>query len=106
MSGRRIIGAVEIPTSAIVGTVVHAHGLTGNIPQQSAVVGNLATAYTTNAATYDGDYDVTPTAAGQELKTKQKYMTDDVTVHAIPYFDVGNATGGRTVYIAGQIEIE
>ncbi len=80
--------------------------LAGNVASTGVVCGNLSAAYTTQAATYDGEYDVTPKVDKQLLKTKHKYMTDDVRVLAIPYFEVGNATGGSTVYIAGEIEIE
>lgn len=55
---------------------------------------------------YSGDYGVTPTIDGQTLETAQKLMKDDVTVKAIPYFDVGNTSGGSTVYIGTDIEIE
>lgn len=52
---------------------------------------------------YTGDYDVTPKVDPQSLATKDKFMTDDVRIHEIPYFDVGNTSGGSTVYI-GTLE--
>lgn len=55
--------------------------------------------------TYDGPYAVTPTADGKTLKTKDKYMKDDVTVLAIPVYDVSNTAGGTTFYIATLNEI-
>lgn len=51
---------------------------------------------------YEGEYEVTPKVEEQTLETKEKFMTDDVTVHAIPVFEVTNAAGGLTVYIAKE----
>lgn len=53
---------------------------------------------------YTGEYDVTPKVTEQSLKTKDKHLTDDVTIKAIPYFNVGNNSGGSTVYIGSEVE--
>lgn len=53
-------------------------------------------------ATYDGEYIVTPKTVEQTLGTAEKFMTDDVTVREIPYYEVSN-TSGITVYIADNI---
>lgn len=53
--------------------------------------------------TYYGSYEVIPTTDEQVLHTKSKYMEDDVTVRAIPYFETSNQTGGDTVYIASEV---
>ena len=55
---------------------------------------------------YDGTYEITPTVEGYSLETAQKMMADDVTVNAIPFYEVGNNSGGNTVYIADEIEVE
>ena len=52
---------------------------------------------------YTGKYDVTPMVDPQSLATKDKFMKDDVRVQSIPYYDVGNTSGGSTVYI-GTLE--
>lgn len=53
---------------------------------------------------YNGAYEVTPLAGeATTLETAQKFMTSDVTVKQIPFFDVTNERGGSTVYI-GVIE--
>lgn len=49
--------------------------------------------------TYDGDYTVTPRVFEQNLATKAKVMADNVTVLAIPYSEVSNSEGGKTVTI-------
>lgn len=50
---------------------------------------------------YDGAYTVTPNAADQQLETRDKLMRDDITVLAIPYREVGNASG--TTIIIGDV---
>ena len=58
----------------------------------------------TSLPKYEGEYEVTPTAEGFELKTKHRYMDDDLKIKGIPYFEARNLSGGNTVYIAGEIE--
>lgn len=48
---------------------------------------------------YTGPYDVIPKTESQTLLTKDKNMTDDVTIYEIPYAEVSN-TYGTTVTIA------
>ena len=52
---------------------------------------------------YDGPYEVTPKVTAQALPTANKLMRDDVSVRAIPYFDVSNTAGGNTIYIANEV---
>ena len=51
---------------------------------------------------YDGIYDAIPKTVEQKLYTKDRYMTDDVTIHKIPYYEVSNLNG-MTVYIGNNI---
>ena len=53
--------------------------------------------------TYEGDYEVIPTAEKQTMGTKQKYMKDDVTIHPIPFYSVSNNSGGNTVFIGSEV---
>lgn len=48
---------------------------------------------------YKGPYSVTPRVKEIILKTKNKEMTDDVTVFQIPYQETQNPSGGKTVVI-------
>lgn len=48
---------------------------------------------------YEGPYEVTPHFYEQQLQTKSKLMTDDVTVEIIPAHEVTNPQGGLTVTI-------
>ena len=49
---------------------------------------------------YTGDYVVTPTMEQQSLNTKDKILTNNVTVKKIPMYETTNLSGGTTVYIA------
>lgn len=58
-----------------------------------------------NAPVYDGVYTVTPKAyEAQVLATKNRVLEDNVTVEKVPSFDVSNLSGGRTFYIAAEVE--
>lgn len=48
---------------------------------------------------YEGRYEVTPRKIQQKLNTKDKSMSKDVTIFAIPYNEVSNPYGGKTVTI-------
>lgn len=50
---------------------------------------------------YEGEYEVTPKVEEQVLPTKGKGMKEDVTVKAIPVFEVSNEHG--TTFIIGGI---
>ena len=50
---------------------------------------------------YQGPYEVIPKFEDIILKTKNKNMEDDVTVHEIPVAIVENLKGGNTVTIGG-----
>ena len=53
---------------------------------------------------YGGTYTVTPeVGAGQTLETAGKYLTNDVTVNAIPDYEVSNEAGGNTFIIGKEI---
>lgn len=56
-----------------------------------------------DADPYRGAYEVTPKVDEQVLQTAQKLMADDVTINAIPIYDVSNNSGGSTVYIAREV---
>lgn len=52
---------------------------------------------------YDGDYTVTPKVEKQELATRQKFLTEDVKIKEIPFFEVSNNEGGQTVFIGKEL---
>ena len=49
---------------------------------------------------YTGEYVVTPLpTVEQVLRTQNSIMRDDIVINPIPYHEVDNAAGGRTVTI-------
>ena len=48
---------------------------------------------------YGGEYSVVPTTEDQVLWTSGRFMRGDVAVHAIPYSEVSNTSGGTTATI-------
>ena len=50
---------------------------------------------------YDGNYEVTPKVSEQELQTKTHWMRENLTVLAIPYYEVDNTQRGMTAIIGG-----
>lgn len=52
---------------------------------------------------YDGEYEVNPSFQTQVLETRERYMSDDVTVNAIEISRTSNPSGGTTVYIGGNV---
>ena len=54
---------------------------------------------------YKGEYTVKPKTTEQELETAGKLMQDDVKILSIPFFSVGNTSGGNTVYIGTEEEM-
>lgn len=53
---------------------------------------------------YEGEYNITPDVEAQIIPTANKFLSEDVTVKQIPFFNVGNTAGGSTVYIATMDE--
>lgn len=84
--------------------VTGSFSLEPELSTQDALIEQIKTALQNKAAVpdvkdYEGKYDVTPAADAQVLETKDKRMRDNVTVKAIPFFEVSNNSGGNTVYI-------
>lgn len=56
---------------------------------------------------YVGEYDIIPQTDGAViLPTNGKLMADNVTVKKIPYYETENTSGGMTVYIGSDAEIQ
>lgn len=55
-----------------------------------------------NGVPYEGEYGITPKIESQVLPTKNKVMTDDLTIREIPIYETSNQSGGTTVYIAKE----
>lgn len=101
-----IVGKIKAQVGTLTGSITGESALSGRLVYEGHLAGSLATAYSSAGVKYDGDYEVTPTVGGTKLDTKDKYMVDDVKIKEIPFFEVGNTSGGSTIYIAGEIEME
>lgn len=86
-------------TVSVVGTISSQGSLTGTVSKPE-IVGEGG------GEVYEGEYTVTPDFSTQVLPTAHKRMMDDVTVHAIPYYEVTNPEGGTTVYIGMEVDID
>ena len=73
---------------------------TGSLTSTLILTGSLS--MPTVCADYAGVYDVRPETYPQTLYTAGKVMREDVTVRAIPYYEVDNAAGGNTIIIGGE----
>ena len=75
------------------------------IPQEPVTVHVDAVTRTSanDVPVYDGPYEAIPKVEAQTLPTAKKMMTDDVTVHGVPFYEVSNDQGGNTVYIAKEL---
>lgn len=90
--------AVEIRYSGQVVNVVSERGtVTARSPSYRV---SIASGVMIGGVPYEESYEVTPTTGEQVLPTRSKTMRDDVTVHAIPYHEATNDSGGYTVSIA------
>lgn len=52
---------------------------------------------------FEGPYTITPQAVDQHLLTRNKTMTDNLTVRMVQKFSTANEAGGRTINIGGDI---
>ena len=49
---------------------------------------------------YTGDYEITPLVNDEiSMNTRNKVMTNDVSIHKVPSYIVSNIAGGNTFYI-------
>lgn len=64
-----------------------------------AVIGPVVAAH---GEEYTGPTTVTPSGSVQTLPTAHKYLAQDITVRKIQCWDVGNSSGGKTVFIGEE----
>lgn len=48
---------------------------------------------------YEGEHSVTPDTFAKTLKTAHKFVSQDITVEAVPYSEIVNISGGNTAVI-------
>ena len=63
---------------------------------------SFSEAFTPSAISpYEGDYEAIPRVTAQSLPTRDRWLSRDVTVQAIPYHEVENTERGMTAIIGG-----
>lgn len=92
--------AVAIEEGALIGVIRSEGSLTGVIKSEGVLEGSLSMPI--GYKDYAGPYDVTPKVASQSLDTADKHLTDDITIEAIPYYEVSNSYNGKTIIIGGK----
>lgn len=85
----------------IKGRIFSGGTLRGKLDNNAEVNGYIDHAKTKPLPWYEGDYELTPVWENVTIETKQKSMQEDVTMQAIPYAEVDNLAGGKTVIIGG-----
>ena len=93
--------------SDIMGSADHFGSLRGRIAETSGTaskelqgrIGANLEPLENKPQVYSGSYEVDPQKSEQVLATKDKVMSDDLTVLGIYYYEVTNGTGGKTVTI-------
>lgn len=80
--------------------------LHGVLAPAKATLHGVLTIRTNRAEMYDGTYNVrSQTDEAYQLPTADRYLTDNITVEKIPYYETSNLADGLTVYIGKEIEV-
>lgn len=72
--------------------------LTGELSGVSELTGELSIPDKIGIP-YEGSYEVVPTDGFQLIPTEDRYLSEDILVHPVPYQEVSNIYGGLTVTI-------
>lgn len=86
------------------GRIIEATQIKGRLNNTSSLKGRMVITPDCGHEYFDGEYNVTPTIDAQVIPTREKVMSDDITVHSIPFFEVANNKGGNTVIIGGDVK--
>lgn len=95
-------GIVAEQNGYLTGTIRPSCALTGAIQTNGAILQGHIQAGLVACQYYEGEYDVVPKIESQVMKTAGKHMREDVTVEAIPYYEVSNVYDGYTAIIGGD----
>jgi len=75
-------------------------------PAKAVLQGTLSAKRNTGGAKYTGSYTARSQAdEAYQLPTANRYLTDNITVEKIPYYETSNLADGLTVYIGKEIEV-
>lgn len=95
-----LTGSIIAQEGTLVGIIKPSGSLSGSIRPNANLIGRVA--MSVDHEYYIGKYDVIPKIESQVLETRDKLMSDDVTVKAIPFYEVSNPQGGTTFIIGGD----
>lgn len=91
---------IEVLTGWLTGTEC----ISGTLSPIETLCGEIVVPQYLNVEMYPGPYVVTPRAFNPvELETQDKFMTDNVLVLKVPYYETTNLFDGKTAYIAEEI---
>ncbi len=90
-------------SSNLIGRLSGGERINGRLSGGEQLNGSMTVPERVNSNIYDGDYTVTPIFENMILETNGKLMLDDVSVLKIPVEITTNITGGKTVYIGGDM---
>ena len=98
------INGTVIDKVVVCGTVVSKSTISGTIALKESISGSvgIGSVFEKEKEYYDGSYEIKPTTETQVMQTKEKVMSDDLTITAIPYAEVTNLANGITVTIGGN----
>lgn len=85
------------PQLSLYGKIEKFIAVTGFVVNETLITGTIETIETPSE--YEGSYEVTPMVNGQILDTNNKMMVQDLQIMDIPYSEVINPSGGKTVTI-------
>lgn len=95
-----VLTDVIIPEGILSGVIKYEGNLTGIINSDGSLEGSLSMPI--GYDDYVGPYDVIPNVSQQSLDTADKHLADNVTIKAIPYYEVSNSQNGKTIIIGGK----
>lgn len=91
---KEVDGKVEGNITSIIPKV------SGNVDMQVPEISGTIVG-TSDVPVYDGVTEVIPNQLDLILETAQKIVTSDITVKGVPYAEVDNPSGGKTITIGG-----
>lgn len=68
----------------LIGVISSKNDLRGSISSDQEMRGALATAHVSNAPTFKGEYEITPTEEVQVIKTAHNILNRDIVINPIP----------------------
>lgn len=81
------------------GSIKRKTTLKGTIHSKSTLKGKFVSM--AGCETYSDSFTITPTTEEQTLNVKGKRITENISIEAIPFYEVANEQNGQTIIIGG-----